>query len=245
MLIKKTLASLIVATLLLSTAGHTHGIWFAERSNRLALIFGVGAEDLNMAQRLPRVKSVAAYDALQQPVETSLSAGEYLVVADTSEHPAIVTAVFDNGVWSQKEDGSWSRGNREQVGGAVLSAAIMKYTVHLRSPLAEPLGDFEDQLLQIIPDDALLPDKKDSELGLVITYRGKPVSGVRVIADQVYDSDAQPLLSDGDGRVRIRVRNQGLNVIRAAYETVNDDLSIADRIHIVSTLSFLLQHEPE
>jgi uncharacterized GH25 family protein len=182
---------------------------------------------------------------LQQPVNTSLRATEYLVLADTTEHPAIVTAVFDNGVWSQNEDGHWERGGRDEVQDAVLSTTVLKYTVLLRSPLAEPLRPLPGQLLQIVPDDAILPDKMGADLNLRVLYKGQPAAGAEVMWDYVNDPDGERIVAGENGRVRIKVRNQGLNVIGAAYETTNDDKTIADRAQSMATLSFILPHEPE
>ncbi|HNP62673.1 MAG TPA: DUF4198 domain-containing protein [Woeseiaceae bacterium] len=239
------LVIILLLSVFATAAASAHGIWFAERSKQLALIFGVGADDLNMVERLPLITDIAAYDVLQKPVETSLRASEFLVTANLDAHPAIVAAAFDNGIWSQKKDGSWSRGRRQEIENAVLSAAVLKFTVHLRSPLAEPLGNLPGQDLQIVPDDAILPDKKDSEIGLRVLYRGKPVAGATVVVDYVNDPDATPIVSDEDGRVRLRIRNQGLNVIQAYYATKNDDPEVADKVQIVATLSFVLPHEPE
>lgn len=236
---------LAMAVVFVANGVHAHGIWFAERSQQLALVFGVGADDLNMVERLARVTEVNAYDVLQQPVETSLRAGEYLVVADLDAHPAIVTAMFDNGIWSQKEDGSWSRGTRDEVSDSVLSVAVLKYTVHLRSALAEPLGHLPGQDLQIVPDVAILPDKMDSELGVRILYRGQPVAGAEIIRDFVTDPDAELIKSDENGRASLKIRNQGLNVIKAYYATDGSGTEGADRDQIVATLSFVLPHEPE
>jgi len=242
---KATLIAILLLLVAATTTAYAHGIWFAERSKQLTLIFGVGADDLNMVERLPRVTDVAAYDVLQQPVETSLRASEFLVTADLGAHPAIVSAVFDNGIWSQKEDGSWSRGTRAEVPNTVLSVAVLKYTVHLRSALAEPLGHLPGQDLQIVPDDAVLPDKLDSEIGLRILYKGRPAAGAEIIRDFVYDPDAETVISDDQGRVRLRIRNQGLNVIKAYYQTESSDHEGANRDQIVATLSFVLPHEPE
>ena len=35
-----------------------HRIWFAQRARQLALIYGVGADDLDAVKRLPLVKTV-------------------------------------------------------------------------------------------------------------------------------------------------------------------------------------------
>ena len=68
------LAAVAAATVgMLSTSTvDAHGIWFAQRAKQLALIYGVGADDLDSVKRLPLIRSVSGYDASWQPVKTSL-----------------------------------------------------------------------------------------------------------------------------------------------------------------------------
>src|SRR5690242_6570962 len=104
---KFIVAATIAAGTFATTAAHAHGIWFAQRSNQLALIYGLGADDLDAVKRLPLVKSVAAYDANGKTVPASLVANGPLAVVNTSNRPAIVAAVLDNGNWSKTADGTW------------------------------------------------------------------------------------------------------------------------------------------
>ena len=60
----KKITGFIAAALLIATsAADAHGIWFAQRATQLALIYGVGADDLDSVKRLPLIKSVSGYDA--------------------------------------------------------------------------------------------------------------------------------------------------------------------------------------
>lgn len=235
----------IFTTSLFPGVANAHGIWFAERSKQLAVIYGVGADDLNMVQRLPKIVDIAAYDVLQQPVATSLRASEFLVVVNTDEHPAIVAAVLDNGYWSKTADGEWIAAGRDEVPDAVLSEKTIKYAVHLRSALAEPLGPLPKQTLQIVPDDAILPDMMGDELQLTVLYDGKPAAGARVIVDFVNDPDGERIVTGDDGRVTINIRNQGLNVIGALFDAPSTEPKKIDKIEAMATLSFVLPHEPE
>ena len=232
----------VLAAALSATTANAHGIWFAERSGQLAVVYGVGADDLDMVKRLPKVTDVAAYDVLQQPVETSLRATEYLVVANTDEHPAIVTAVLDNGYWSKTPEGKWIAAGRDEVPNATVAVETIKYAVHLRSALAEPLTLLPEQVLQIVPEPEILPDTKGEPLRLRVFYEGKPVSGARVITDFVNDPDAERLVTDDEGWVTINVRNQSLNVVGALYDAPSDDPDRIDKIESMATLSFVLPH---
>lgn len=242
--VQSVVAAMIVAVFG-SNVAHAHGIWFAERSQQLAVVYGVGADDLDMVKRLPKVTDISAYDVLQEPVETSLRTTEYLVLVNTENHPAVVAAVLDNGYWSKTPEGEWIAAGRDEVPNATVSERTMKYAVHLRSALAEPLGPLPGQLLQIVPDDAILPDMMGDELTLRVLYKGKPVAGARVMIDFVNDPDGERIVTGDDGRITINIRNQGLNVIGALYDSAAPNPEIIDKIENMATLSFILPHEPE
>ena len=50
-----TLAAL-TASCLFSVQAQAHGFWFAQRANSLAMVFGVGADDLDVVKRLPSAR---------------------------------------------------------------------------------------------------------------------------------------------------------------------------------------------
>lgn len=239
------LALALAIAIVVASRANAHGIWFAERSEELAIIYGVGADDLNMVKRLPKITAISAFDVLQQSVETSLRATEHLVIVDTDAHPAVVAAVLDNGYWSKTPDGEWIAAGRDEVPNAVIAERTVKYAVHLGSALAEPLGPIPGQRLQILPDVEVLPDILGEALNLQILYDGKPAAGARIIVDFVNDPDAKRIIAGDDGRVTINIRNQGLNVIGALYDSPSPEPEKIDKIENMATLSFVLPHEPE
>lgn len=237
--------AVLIGTMLVTATAGAHGIWFAERSTHLALIYGVGADDLDMVKRVPLVTNISAYDVMQEPVKTSLKATDYLALVDTEQHPAIVTAVLDNGTWSRTPEGEWIKAGRDEVPNATVSERNYKFAVHLRSALAEPLRRLPGQDLQIVPDDAILPDKMGASLPLRVLYKGEPAAGAKIIVDFVNDPDAEPIITGDDGRAAIKIRNQGLNVIGAIYDSPPEDSKKTDKVENMATLSFVLPHEPE
>ena len=67
----KFLAALaLTACLIAMSAAHAHGIWFAQRATQLALLYGIGSDDLDSVKRLPLVESIAGYDADWKPIPT-------------------------------------------------------------------------------------------------------------------------------------------------------------------------------
>ncbi|HEY1147378.1 MAG TPA: DUF4198 domain-containing protein [Pseudoduganella sp.] len=222
-----------------------HGIWFAQRATQLAFLYGVGADDLDSLKRLPQVTSMAGYDVSGKAVPTKLEPDGRLVLVNLENQPAVVAAVLDNGTWSKTPDGKWHKKGKDEVPTAVVSEHTWKYAVHLRTPLSGPLAPLPDQVLQVVPVEAKLPALLGEPIKLRVLYKGKPIAGAKVLHDFINDPDGAPVLSDKDGHVTIKVRNQGLNVIVAIYETEPEQPAKYNRTEHLASLSFVLPHAPE
>lgn len=244
---KFAIAALLAAGMAAGVAGsaRAHGIWFAQRATQLAFLYGVGADDLDSLKRLPQVTSMAGYDAAGKPVPTKLEPDGRLVLVNLENQPAVVAAVLDNGTWSKTPDGKWHKKGKDEVPTAVVCEHTWKYAVHLRAPLSAPLAALPGQVLQVVPVDAQLPKMINDPIRLRVLYQGKPVAGARVLHDWVNDPDGQPVLSDKDGYVTLKVRNQGLNVIVAILDAEPDQPAKYNRVEHLASLSFVLAHAPE
>ena len=242
---KLLIASAVFAAVAVSTNAQAHGIWFAQRSTQLALIYGVGADDLDSVKRLPLIKSVAAYDSDWKAVPTKLRPAGPLLLVDSDSAPTVVTAVLDNGTWSKTPDGEWHKKGKDELPNAVTSEKTMKYAVVIRGPLSTPLPALPDQVLQVVPVDASLPVLLGKPLKLRVLFNGKPIAGAQVQSDYVNDPDNEGVKSAADGTVTITVRNQGLNVVAATYDGPTDNPAKASKIEHRATLSFVLPHAPE
>ena len=147
------LAAVAATTLGLLTTStvDAHGIWFAQRATQLALIYGVGADDLDSVKRLPLIRNVAGYDASWQPVKTSLRVAGPLLLVDSEGEAIAVAAVLDNGIWSKTPDGEWVKKGRDEVKNATISEKTIKSAVHISGPLSTALPPLKGQTLQIVP----------------------------------------------------------------------------------------------
>jgi len=244
----KNVTSLIVATTLAltgATAASAHGFWFAQRANQLAMVFGVGADDLDVVKRLPKVTSFKAYDEDGKEVASKLVTNGPLVTVDIENQPAIVAAVMDYGMWSKTSDGKWHNKGMDEVPGAIISEKNYKYGVHLRRDLGKPVPMLPGQTVQIVPVNAALPTKMGAPLKVKVLYQGKPVAGARVLSDWVNDPDAKTVKTGKDGTATIKVRNQGLNVLGATFDAPPEDPAKTKKVEHFATLSFVLAHEPE
>lgn len=238
---KKTYLSVSMLVVALTAIDvQAHGIWFAQRSGELAMIYGEGAEDGQIVTRLAGIRGVAAYDASGAPVATKLIPTDRLLLVDTQHNPVVITGVLDNGIWTVTPDNREVNKPKREVPGAKGSGHYFKYAVHLRGDLKTPLGALPGQVLQITPVHAALPKHMGDALTLRVLFQGKPLAAAEVLADFVNDAVAHPLLTDKDGLVTVKVRNQGLNVISVVHETPSGNPAEADKVQHRSTLSFVL-----
>jgi nickel transport protein len=244
-LMKLSCAAALSAALVAAPFVQAHGIWFAQRSTQLALLYGVGADDLDMVKRLPQVTSMAGYDADGKAVPTSVAQDGRLVLVNTDNQPAVVAAVLDNGTWSKTPDGKWHKKGKDEVPTAVVSEHTMKYAVHIRGALNKPLAALPGQVLQVVPVDAKLPALLGQPIRLQVLFKGKPVAGARVLHDWINDPDGEPVKTDANGMVTIPVRNQGLNVIVAIFDGPSEEPARYNRMEHLASLSFVLPHAPE
>jgi uncharacterized GH25 family protein len=241
---KLALVASVMAGLGAASVAQAHGIWFAQRSNQLALVYGVGADDLDMVKRLPKVKTVAAYDEDGKEVPTQLAPSGPLLVINTDNQPAVVAAVLDNGLWSKTPDGKWHNKGKDEVPDATISEHTIKYTVHLRRLNVTP-PVLPAHKLQIVPLVKQVPEQMGQALTVRVLYEGKPVQGASVQPDYVTDPDSAPVKTGADGTATIKVRNQGLNVVVATFVAPPANPAKTNRDEHLATLSFVLPHLPE
>lgn len=241
------MSRLLSALLLLMLAGaaEAHAIWFAQRSGELAMIYGHGAEDLDMVARQAKVSQLAAYDEAGQALPARLNPQGKLLLIEGGAPAALLTAVLDNGTWSRDGSGKWLNQPKNRVPGASQAGRYLKYAVSWRSRLDAPMAALPGQALQLQPLQSRLPEQAGDTVRLRVLFQGQPLAGAPVQADLVNDPDGKPQLSDRDGIVSIVVRNQGLNVIGVQHSVAAPGSTEIDHTGYLATLSFALGHAPE
>nr|WP_276039717.1 DUF4198 domain-containing protein [Sphingomonas sp. GM_Shp_1] len=234
----------MTAGLLLPTLADAHGIWFAQRAKQIAIVYGIGADDLEAVKRQPNMESVQAWDAELNPIGAQLRTAGPVVLVDTDAPPTIVSAVLQNGTWSKLPDGEFVKKPKDEVPNSVKSETTIKYATTIQGPLTRPVPLIPAQTLQIVPVGAL-PAKRGTPMTYRVFFKGKPVAGATVISDMVNDPDAAEVATKADGSVTLPVRNQGLNVLRAVYVSPSDQPTRIDHYEHTATLAFTLPHAPE
>ena len=240
-----SLALAATASMILPMAtADAHGIWFAQRAKQLAIIYGIGADDLDMVKRMPKLERVDAYDADYNPIHAEARVAGAIVLIDCDAQPTLVSAVLQNGIWSRIGDAEFEAKTLEEMPDATISERTIKYAVTIQGPLSNPIPLLPTQKLQIIPQGPI-PEKLGQPLTYKVYFDGKPLAGARMINDMVNDPDAAEKLTAADGTITMPVRNQGLNVIRAVFNGPTDDPKKYYHIEATATLSFTLPHVPE
>ncbi len=234
-----------IAGTVATTAASAHAIWFAEQARQTALIYGVGADNLDSVKRFPGFEGVAAYDAAYQPIPARLRIAGPLVLIDTDSQPTLVVASLQNGTWSRMSPtDEFERKTRAEMPKAFYSEKTVKFTVGIRGQLEKPIPALPGQMLQIVPVGAI-PAMMGQPLTYRVLFKGQPIAGVPVVNDLVNDPDQVPVKTKADGTVTFPVRNQGLNVIEAVYKAPTDNPKLYDELELSATLSFVLAHKPE
>lgn len=202
-----------VLAMLLATAAHAHDYWF-ERSG----------EDY-MLHRGHKFSQHRGDD--EEPFDPDIVTGAYcLRLGDAQPSPAAVSGTYplrvagpcvavmvtaDSGYWSQTVTGTKNKGKDELFG--VLRSwqalesvkRVEQWSERLRDPLSSEL----ELVFTKNPFALTVGDK----LRLKILLRGEPAKGVTV----AYDGDPRGVTGK-NGRVNIRIRHKGLQVITASLE---------------------------
>lgn len=237
--------TLIGSGLAITVDANAHGIWFAQRARQLALIYGVGADDLDAVKRLPLIQSTTGYDADWTPVETRLRVAGPIPVVDSDEPVAAVAAAMDYGLWSKTPDGEWHNKGRDEVPTATLSEHNWKYAVHLEKMPTSQVPLLAGHTLQLVPVGTAIPQTMGASMTVRAYYMGKPIEGASILSDYVNDPDEAAVKTAADGTATIKLRNQGLNVLMAIYVGPSDDKAKVDHVEYRASLSFVLPHAPE
>jgi len=242
---KTALASAALASLALPASVSAHAIWFAQRATQLALIYGVGADDLDAVRRMDKLTSVTGYDDSWAPVDVSLRVAGPIPVVDTMEPLHAVGATMDYGIWTKTPDGKWHNAGRDEHPDATISERTMKYAVHLVGELKGEVPLLEGHPLQVVPATAGIPQTLGEPMIVRVYYNGQPAENAAVLADYVNDPDQVPIMTDAQGLATIPVRNQGQNVVVAIFRSPTDDAARYESIEHRAALSFVLPHLPE
>ncbi|MCZ4282057.1 DUF4198 domain-containing protein [Kiloniella laminariae] len=225
--------------LILPASSYAHGIWITERFGNHAIVYGHGASD--DPYDFKKIISIDALDQTGNKSPLKITETKAHAILKTPRDTSVIFATFDNGFWSQTDDGKWHNKTKQETEGATFTGRYQKFTTAIIDktlPLFSPSG----MKLEIVPLSNPLKLHQGDELSIQVFYDGIPAEGLKVIGEYTTDGESPPLVTDATGKVTLKVRNQGLNVIAVSKTVaVNDNPEIEEEGYF-STLSFSLDH---
>lgn len=239
------IAIALAANLATVLPAQAHGIWFAQRARQLALIYGVGADDLDAVAREDKLTLFKGYDEDWAEVGVKLRNAGAIPVVDSDEPVAAVAAIMDYGIWTKDATGEFHNKGRDEVPNAVLSEHNWKYAVHLTRMPTTQVPLLAGQTLQLVPVGTDIPQKMGAPMKVRVYFEGKPAAGAQVMTDYVGDPDEVAVKTDKDGYATIKLRNQGINVLMAIFVSPTDNPVKYQQVEHRASLSFVLPHLPE
>lgn len=238
----RSLSLALALSAAISPVAQAHGLWIAQRHGDQALVYGHGATD--EAYDPQKITELKAYDANFKPVDLKRETADDHVFVDTDERHAVITAVMDNGFWTEKTDGSWEQKSKAEATDGKHTGRYFKYATSI---VGHAHGAFKPfgMPLEIVPLADPTSMKAGDKLMIQVLSDGKPAADAKVTAEYTTASDAPILKTDAEGKVTIEIRNQGLNVVVASTSEKTPESAEQDEIGRLATFSFTLGHGPE
>lgn len=210
-----------------------HDLWLEREGGHFVLQYGHRHSGHEGAERVP-------YDpGMVREIHCAAVDGTLRAIAPGSAYPvriagvcAAIHVVTSSGYWSRT-----TRGLRNQpaseLAGVLRSWESIESVKHLEAwseALSSPLGTG----LELTPQADPFTLEPGEKLRLLASFDGRPRQGVTV----TYDGEARGV-SDAAGRVNIRIRRHGGQVVGAGFEAERDD-GLADSTIHATVLTFEL-----
>lgn len=228
--------ALVVALAFLSYDAMAHGHWVELRAGSYFLYQG------HLYSSHPGEARVAYDPAVVSSAKCIERTGGVRDLPLPTSYPARFPAGCA-GLWVQTSSGYWSQTfagtvnkPKTDVSAALrswLSQESIKRVDAWVPAVASPIG----RGLELVPQDNPLTLRRGAKLRLLVAWNGQPKAGVAV----AYDSDTRGA-TDADGKINIRIRHGGTQIISASFE---ESLRApeADNVVHATTLQFELPED--
>lgn len=223
-------------TLMVSVNAGAHGLWTEERRGNIEAVYGHGAED--NAYKAEKIKRAWAFDAAGNMVPVTVRRLADHAVLQPLTPPAALAVLLDNGPWSQRPDRQWVNQDRTHVKDAIASTHSLKYSLAIYQRGAR-LPKLDMLRLAIIPLSDPVQVGPGKKLEVQVLLDGNPAADIPLQGDYRGAPHQVSATTDKQGRARITVRNEGLNIIAAQATLPMADGSPVAQQSLFSSLTFL------
>lgn len=203
--------TLLVA--LLVSSSHAHDYWFEIDGDDYLLHRGHRFSEHQGEKEVPFEPRIITGSYCLAPQQDTLSAAAIgdsypLRVAGPCD-AVMVTA--DSGYWSQTLTGTRNQA-KDELFGVLRSWQSMESVKRVDTWSERLLDSLSNDLELVFTENPFVLDVGD-KLRLTVLFRGQPAAGVTV----AYDGDPRGITGD-DGRVNLRIRHKGLQMVAASLE---------------------------
>lgn len=222
--------------MLLAIDASAHGLWTEQRRGNIEVIYGHGAED--NAFKAQKISGAWAYDLGGKMIPVTVERLSDHARLQPLKPPAVLAVALDNGMWSQTADKKWVNEGRSKVPGAIESTQTFKYSLAIYEPGAK-LPKLDQIKFVIVPEVDPLTVGPGQSLPVRVLLDGKPAASVKLVGDYRSAPNTVSTETDAEGRAKVLVRNESLNVIAASMEIpLKDNKDVATR-GVFTSLTFL------
>ena len=210
---------------------YAHDLWIVPENNAYVLHYGhITSSHKGKKQieyKANDIKNVLAFDKDGKEVNLSYKKA-YPLRIDSG--PSAVFVVFSTGYWTKTIEGEKNlpKDSVEMPIKSWLSYEYVKYMNAWDNKLKRPLTEY----LEITPLFDINKVKRGDKVSFLITYHKKPLSNVVV----AYNGKVRGT-TDKDGKINIRIMENGLQLIQATYKEKGDGKKTDEIIH-TSTLNW-------
>jgi uncharacterized GH25 family protein len=208
-------------------AALAHAAWIAQQSGDYAVIFGEGSST-NEAYDAAKVSEPRAWDKAGAVLNAGLVTNAKGSAFAPVENAAVLSATFSHGWWTEDATGEWHNEPADAYPGFKGTGQYLDYAVTYLSGL-DTAGKALGIPLEIVP----LADPTVLSAGDVLEVQvladGQPLEGAGVALDILSDWEVMAPPTDAEGKTRVKIVNNGLNVLNVYLETEVADNEILGR----------------
>lgn len=210
-----------------------HDLWLEKQQNIVKLLYGhkhsSHGGDAYMEYEPNFVKEIYCW----ANGKVSLISFEKKYPVEIKEDCQAAFVLFSSGYWTKTVYGTKnvSKENEKNVVKSWYSEESVKYIDKWDENLAKPFTNY----LEIVPLVNLSKVKIGDKIRLLITFRGKPRSNV-VVAYK----DEPKGSTDDEGKINIRIKEPGFQIITASLNQPADGIK-ADEIIYTTNLNFIVE----
>jgi nickel transport protein len=227
----RLLAAVPLACLVLVGASSSHEIWLQRQGETLTLLYGhtgtTHGEAEIKAYSPEEVLDIACFDLSGDTMTVAVDSGYPVQITGNA---AVTYVLMSSGYWSRTPFGTRRLPKSEAKSpiSSWLSYESVKRVDGWSDDLKQPMTDD----LEITPLKNPLELTEGKKMRLLVTLQGRPLAGVPV----AYAGEVRGI-SDSKGRVNIKAKHGGLQLIQASYSEPADSVK-TDEIVYTTTLVF-------